>query len=340
MSTEKNVIVVGTGGIGTVVAYGIDFAQKSNLSIVVRRDYQKVKDVGYDIDSCDYGSVKGWKPRNIFPTVAAAAASGTVYDYVVITTKNLPDIIKVEELVEPIVTLGHTSVVLIQNGFDLCRPFFSKYPENVVISGITYCGSHNNSGNVHHTQTDKCYLGSGNNPHLPRDIQEAKTEEFVALYSNGKNNPIYITNEREYRYRKIIYNATLNTSCALTGVDTGRIELAGGLDTIVLPAMREVVAIAKADGIELPNDAINTALHLDDGEWFEPSMLVDVKKGNPIELEAILGNLLRVSKELEVDAPVLKFLYDLLKVVQYRLREKQGLFSLPKERPLSEKFYN
>lgn len=337
--SKFNVLLIGTGGVGTVVACGIDFAGKSNLSIVVRRDYSKVIETGYNIESIDYGSVKGWKPQNIYPTVEAAASSGTVYDYVVVTTKNIPDVMKVEELVEPVITKGSTAVVLVQNGFDLCRPFFAKYPENVVISGVTYAGSHNTNGNVNHTQPDRCYLGSGKNPHIPEDVQEKKAKEFVHLYSNGKNNPIYVTNEREHRYRKIIYNATLNTACALTGVDTGRLELAGTLDSVALPAMREVLAIARADGIELPDDAINTALHLDDGEYFEPSMLVDVKKGNPIELEVILGNLLQVAKELNVEAPVLSFLYELLKSVQYRLREGQGYFSLPEERPVSDRFY-
>lgn len=94
------------------------------------------------------------------------------------------------------------------------------------------------------------------------------------------------------------------------------------------------------DGNELPDDVINTALHRDGEEYFEPSMLVDVKKGNPIELEVILGNLLRVAKELGVNTPILNFLYSLLTVVQYRLREGQGLFTLPEERPVSKKFYH
>ena len=68
-------------------------------------------------------------------------------------------------------------------------------------------------------------------------------------------------------------------------------------------------------------------------------MLVDVKKGNPIELDVILGNLLLVAKELSVETPVLTTLYNLLKVVQYRLKEKQGLFTLPEERPISDKYY-
>lgn len=337
--TGNKVLLVGAGGVGAIVAYGIYLAGKSELSLVVRRDFEKVSCAGFNINSIDYGTIQGWKPDFLYPSVEAAAASGTVYDYVIITTKNLPDIVKAEELVEPVVTPVVTSVVLIQNGFDLCRPFFDKYPENVIISGTTYVGSHNFNGSVHQTQPDKTFLGSGKNPHLPQDLQERKVKEFVGIYTNGRNQPVYISNEKEYRYSKLIYNATMNTCCALAGVDTGRLELAGSLDAVTIPAMREVVAIAKADGVDLPDDAVNKAIHSDDGDWFEPSMLVDVKKGNPIELEVILGNVLRVAEELQVKTPCLSLLYGLLKAVQFKLKEDQGHFSLPAKRPISNRYY-
>ncbi|GMF53576.1 unnamed protein product [[Candida] boidinii] len=68
-------------------------------------------------------------------------------------------------------------------------------------------------------------------------------------------------------------------------------------------------------------------------------MRVDVKKGNPIELEVILGNLLTVARELKVETPVLDVIYNLLKAVQFRLKEGQGLITLPKDRPIEDKFY-
>ncbi|GME95181.1 unnamed protein product [[Candida] boidinii] len=103
--------------------------------------------------------------------------------------------------------------------------------------------------------------------------------------------------------------------------------------------MREVVKVAKADGVDLPDDVINSVVHSDDGDWFEPSMRVDVKKGNPIELEVILGNLLTVARELKVETPVLDVVYNLLKAVQFRLKEGQGLITVPKDRPIEDKFY-
>ncbi|VEU23578.1 DEKNAAC104636 [Brettanomyces naardenensis] len=336
----KNVLLIGVGGVGSIVAYGIDFTGKADISVVVRRDFEKVSKVGYELKSIDYGDIKGWKPKHIYPSVEAAAKDVPVYDFVVITTKNLPDVVKPEELAEPAITPEKTTVVLIQNGFDIGRPFIEKYPNNFCLSGVSHIGSHNNNGVVTQTQHDECLISYFINPNLAIEDQKRKAEEFISIYSNEKNAVTYFPDAKWYRYRKLVYNASLNTVCALTGVDTGRLDLAGTLESVSIPAMREVIKVAKADGVTLPADIINTVVHSDDGDWFEPSMRVDVKKGNPIELEAILGNLLRVAKELNVETPYLQILYNLLKAVQFRLKEGKGMNNLPEKRPISDKVYS
>lgn len=333
------ILLIGTGGVGTIVACGLSYTKKSVVSVVVRSDYEKVKDAGWEINSCNYGNIVGWKPNHIFPTVDAAAKD-TVYDYVILTTKNLPDVIKPEEVVAPAVTKGKTTVVLIQNGFDLGRPFIQKFPENYCLSGVSHIGSHNHGGVINHTQNDKCVISYFDNPNFSKEQQEEKAKDFIELYSNEKNNISYFASVKWYRYRKLVYNATLNTVCALTRIDTGRLLMAGTLETVSIPAMREVVKVAKADGVELPEDVINTVVHSDDGDWFKPSMLVDVEKGNPIELEVILGNLLVVARELDVSTPVLDILYDLLKATQFKLKEERGLIKVPAERPDNIGFYS
>ncbi|ODV69354.1 ketopantoate reductase [Hyphopichia burtonii NRRL Y-1933] len=332
-----NVLVIGTGGVGAIVAYGIDYTGKSNLSVVVRRDYEKVLQKGWQITSCDYGEIKNWKPANIFPSIEAARK--IEYDFVVITTKNLPDITPLHELITPVITPAKTSIILMQNGFDLGTPFIEKYPENVVISGVSMIGSHNNNGTITHIQPDKTTIGFFDNPNLSKEFQESKTKEFISIYNNDKNSSVYNSNTKETRYRKLVYNASLNSVAALTGIDTGRLLLSGGMESISIPIMREIKQVAKADGVILPDDIINTMVHSDDGDWYQPSMLIDVKKGNPIELEVIVGNLSRVAHKLNVPTPTLDLVYLLLKVVQFKLKESNGIITIPKEFPISDKYY-
>lgn len=336
--TIPNILLIGTGGVGTIVAYGLSYVKKAVVSVVVRSDYNAVSKSGWTIDSCDYGKIEGWKPDAIFSSVEAAAEN-TKYDYVVITTKNLPDVIKVEEVAAPAITPEFTTVVLVQNGFDLGRPFIKKYPKNFCLSGVSHIGSHNKNGHITQTQNDKCLISYFENSNFSKEAQEAKAKEFVSLYSNDKNNVTYFPDAKWYRYRKLVYNATLNSACALTGVDTGRLELSGALEAVSIPAMKEVIAVAKSDGVELPEDVINSVIHSDDGDWFKPSMCVDVMKGNPIEMEVILGNLLTVARENKVPTPTLDVIYNLLKAVQFRLKEGRKMFELPEKRPISDKYY-
>ncbi|EGV61204.1 hypothetical protein CANTEDRAFT_111661 [Yamadazyma tenuis ATCC 10573] len=188
-------------------------------------------------------------------------------------------------------------------------------------------------------QSDHLVISAFENPNVDADSQVAAANRFIEMYSNNINKCVYFASAKWYRYRKLVYNACLNTTCALTGVDTGRLEAAGGLEAIAIPAMKEVIRVAKADGVELPDDVINVVCHADDGDYFEPSMRVDVKKGNPIELEAILGNLLDTARKLKVETPILDLLFKLLTVVQFRLKEANGYVGVPEKRPIPDTFF-
>jgi ketopantoate reductase len=77
-----------------------------------------------------------------------------------------------------------------------------------------------------------------------------------------------------------VYNATLNPICALTGVNTGDLHIAGSaLDRLVIPAMQEVVGVSKAVGVELPDDIVETTIRKNPMERkIAPSMQKDMEK--------------------------------------------------------------
>lgn len=119
-----------------------------------------------------------------------------------------------------------------------------------------------------------------------------------------------------------MYNGTFNTLCTLTRLDVGSLQRGGGTETLLKPAMREMLTLIRAVGHELDESFLeNLIAGSPPTTIFKPSMLVDAEKGNPLELEVILGAPLRYAKELKVDVPVLQMVYDLLKVVQWGLLE-------------------
>lgn len=332
-----NILIIGMGGVGTIVAYGIHYNKSASLS-VVSRSHSNTSNTAWQINSCDYGQISDWKPEFIYPSIEEAARARH-YDFIVVTTKNIPDYEPLEETVESVITRKKTVIVLIQNGFDLGLPFIEKYPDNICLSGVSYIGSSCSNKIVNHTLKDKCIISYFENPNLSIEEQESKAKQFIQLYSNNRNEIIFSSDVKLARYKKLVYNATKNTVAALTGLDTGRLELFGALESVSLPAMKEVVEIAKADGIILPSDIINTACTSDNKIWYKPSMLIDIEKEQPVEVEVILGNLLKIAKSLNVQTPVLNVLYGLLKAMQNKIKETKGLISLPEKRPESSKYY-
>lgn len=57
------VLLVGSGAIGTMVAYALEQGRKANVTAVVRSSFELVSTHGFFMDSIDHGEVKAWKPH-------------------------------------------------------------------------------------------------------------------------------------------------------------------------------------------------------------------------------------------------------------------------------------
>ncbi|KAM9931262.1 hypothetical protein OXX80_009079 [Metschnikowia pulcherrima] len=327
----KKVLLIGSGGVGTIAAYTLDLCKDIEVTTVVRSDYDTVVENGYKIESVDYGDIACYRPSNIVRSIDDA--SGVIYDYVVISTKNTPDILKLEDLVQDVISES-TVIVLLQNGINIEEAFFTRFPENVILSGVSMISSTNYNGIISHVGHDSLKVGYFHNSNIPLELQEKAALDFVDFYKTEKNTCIYDPDVKFTRWNKLVYNATLNPICALTNVDVGRLEMFGGVDSLVRGAMKEVLAVAKADGVHLPETVMEEMIRSDDGVYYAPSMLVDIRKENYVEVEVICGNPVRIAQKYGVDVPILTIIYSLLSVVQKRLMESKGQILVPEKRPL------
>lgn len=331
---KANVLLVGSGGVGTLASLGLECSGNASVTSVLRSDYEKVKKDGFVIESVDHGNFEGWRPTNIASSVSEAGEKHGPFDYILVCTKVLPELQKTEELIEPAVTKCKSVIVLIQNGLGIEDPVADKYPENVVLSGISMISAHNYHGKIVQYEPDELVIGYHPSSGIGKEALESSGKKFVELYSSSGANCTYSENLKFSRWKKLVFNSCINTMCALTGLDTGRSFHSGVEDELVRPAMKEIQTIAKSEGIEIPDSVFQDMVESDDHVYAKPSMKVDVEKGNPMELEAILGNPLRVAERNNVPTPVLSVVYKLLKGVQFRLMEGKGHIALPVEAPV------
>lgn len=63
MATKKsNVLLIGSGGVGTIAAVNLEAGGLASVTAVLRSNFKKVQKDGFSIKSCDHGVIKGWKP--------------------------------------------------------------------------------------------------------------------------------------------------------------------------------------------------------------------------------------------------------------------------------------
>jgi 2-dehydropantoate 2-reductase len=123
---------------------------------------------------------------------------------------------------------------------------------------------------------------------------------------------------RPAQWSKLIFNATVNSVAALTGLphdfhfaERDRLEHLGHL---VHDLMAEGKAVADAAGIELHEDPWEmNVLATRRGSRHYPSMLEDVEARRPTEVDHITGALVREAERLGVAVPLQAALYRLVK---------------------------
>lgn len=108
------------------------------------------------------------------------------------------------------------------------------------------------------------------------------------------------------KWQKLAWNASFNLVCALTGTTIGgALALAEG-KRLIEAAMREVEAVARAQGIEFDEGHVARDLRRAEKTlgFVRPSTLQDREKGKPLEHDALTGAVVRFGKRYGVPTPV------------------------------------
>ncbi|KAK4187769.1 putative 2-dehydropantoate 2-reductase [Podospora australis] len=333
---KHNVLVIGSGGVGTMAAYALEKGGRATVTAVLRSNFAVVQKRGFDIDSRDHGKISGWRPSHIRNTIPNTAEEAQLqpYDFVVVTTKNIADIPpSVATLIAPVVTPGRTVIALLQNGLNIEKPIVAAFPNNPVISGVPYIGASQSSlGNIKHVNHDKLIISPFSNPNIPASRCERAAEEFQRAYSCRGVTCIYEPNVDAARWKKLLYNSSYNTVATILRMDTSRMRVSEHIiDSLIRPAMQEIQAAAKAvAGLDISDETIEETIRIDTFEaFFRPSMLQDAEKGNLTEFENILGEPLRDAERHGVPTPTLRVIYSILKGLQWQTMESKGLITVP-----------
>lgn len=337
-----NILIVGAGAVGAFYASRLATVPSANVSVICRSNYKAVAANGFSINSPKYGSYT-FTPQHTFASSQVAAAAGVIWDYIVVSTKALPDVSDDSEILVGLVKERHTAIVLVQNGLGVEDPYTRRFPNAVVLSAVTIASAAQTSpGVIAHNRWTRISIGpylpgstssTGTSPAETTAIERNRT--FIKLLKNGG-----IEDAEEYshaklqmvRWHKIAINASMNPSAVLSGGLTNNAMVTDPELYLHLKGiMEEVLSTApKVLGTPLPKEFATPEAILRSTQkntsGSKPSMLLDWEQGKKMELEVILGNPIRIAREKGLEMPRLQSLYALLRKAQETrdLERKRG----------------
>lgn len=299
------ILVLGAGSVG--LYFGGRLAQGgAEVSVVVRSDYETARRSGYDVSS-----IAGDFHFSPHLVLRSAADYPDVADYVILTTKVLPTVDRVA-LLRPAIRSRNTVIVLIQNGIDIEDEIRTAFPENELLSTIAYIGaSRPEPGKVLHQGSGVLQMGV-----YPRGISPA-LKRLAEAFNASKVKCEMMEDIVFTRWNKLLWNLPYNPVSVLAGgATTARMSRRDELEKLCCDLMCEVIRVANAAGVKLSEPLAKKQIEFTRNfPPYKTSMLQDYEAGRALEVEAILGNTLRVARKYGVDVPRIECCYALLKSV-------------------------
>ena len=301
---SKHILVVGAGALGALYAGKLSQAG-AKVSVVCRSDYDHVKTKGFRIDSV-HGDFT-WLPQH---TLLAAKDYPYKADYVILTTKVLPSIDGVSLIRDAI--HKDTTIVLIQNGIFIEDPFKKAFPDNTLLSTLAFLGSTRVApGHINHTSFGHLKMGQ-----FPEGIgQEAL--QLKALFEKGGVKCDLVDTIQKERWRKMAWNAPFNLlSVIANGATTA--QLLRDHKPLIISVMNEILSLAKTQGFTFEETLIDKLVtYTENMGDYKTSMLADYEAHRTMEIDAILGTVIRFSKTQGCNTPVLDAIYSLCNAYQH-----------------------
>jgi 2-dehydropantoate 2-reductase len=200
---------------------------------------------------------------------------------------------------------GSGIALTLQNGFGNVETLQAVLGSVRVALGVTTIGARMlEPGYVQHTGEGRVSLGPHDN-----------VTGFGELLKNAGFQVEMIADPQSLLWGKLVINAAINPLTALLRVPNGELLARPSARELMQEAASEAALVAAAKGIRLPYDdpedaveavAKNTASNIS-------SMLQDVLRGTPTEIDAINGAIIRESEKVGLLAPVNRILWRLVR---------------------------
>lgn len=189
--------------------------------------------------------------------------------------------------------------ITLQNGLGNLEVLLEVLGHGRVVGGLAYHSADTRGpGQVSHTKKGVTYLGELDRTRTPR------VEALAELLEQAGMQPQISDDILTTIWNKFVLNCAVNALCAVTNLRPWNIQEVPELDQFQTGIITEVLALAKASGIRLPDpDPLATIKAHSAKGSNRPSMMQHIARGQPTEIDTLNGHVVRESERLGLQAP-------------------------------------
>lgn len=204
-----------------------------------------------------------------------------------------------------------SAIVSFQNGVGARQMLSGLFgPERVMAGTAHIPASIAGPGRISHNgQIAKLLFGEMDG------ARSARAEALEAALAEAGVDHLLADNIETVIWQKFVFLASISALNCMTRLSMGDVLADDDLKALYIDAMKEVVAVAASQGIELPETAVADALALSEGmpPEIKASMLQDLEKGNRLEVRYLSGALAEIGARSGVPTPIHRTAYAVLK---------------------------
>ncbi|KAK4686277.1 hypothetical protein P7C73_g3854, partial [Tremellales sp. Uapishka_1] len=352
-----DILLIGLGSIGSIYAYLLEKSGKARVTAVARSNYSLYTTSGVTLETERFGKIENWKPYRVVKSQAEALEGDFHYDFCLVTTKSLPDVLPTPEMLKECIASGKVGAwSLVQNGLNIEEDLYkaTKHLGTPIISTCAWVliQTSPDGETVYWRGLDKNVSGlyspssqPGKDHHRTFTSKEdAALTQWKDLFESGGGHISLSDRQDSVRYQKNIWNCVWSSIQGLVRTTPACfLPLSDELTQPIRNLIHEVVTVGFTSGLLWEGMAnhpqggvVGNQQEVEDIAWtfimasakhasggHRMSLLIDIDMGRPIEVEVIVGSVLKVAREYNVATPLLDFAYLLLKGVQVELLKQQ-----------------
>lgn len=299
------VLVLGAGAVGGY--FGGRLVEKgADVTFLVReRRKQQLEERGLIIKSI-HGDF------SFAPKLLVAGEAAEPFDLVILTMKAYHFADGVESI-RPYV--GENTMVLpLLNGMAHVAALQEAFGSERVIGGLCFIESTLNAeGDVIQTSpVHEMLYGEWTGGSSQR------MEQLAQLFAGANASYRASDNIQREMWHKYLFITTLSGMTTLMNSAVGPIRDAADGVALTQQLFEEVAAVMRKSGASLADDIVERHMKVFNKQGYavKSSMLRDMEKGQPVEADHLQGYLLDLAKQNSVEAPLLRTIYNKLKVYE------------------------